>query len=129
MTVSTTFAPAELASDSRSSSSESCKSHFETPSFSRPIRSARSCVFCGRVSIICGRKLLREATAVSGEVVAAGADRGGSDVASFGSAGDNDPGYSFLRMRSIIPLGEPGNPSALRILPEQDSCFVVSEKR
>ncbi len=51
VTVSTTFAPAELAS-SRSSSSESCKSHFETPSFSKPIRSARSCVFCGRVSII-----------------------------------------------------------------------------
>src|SRR5881409_3131174 len=49
--VSTTFAPAEFAS-SRSSSSESCKSHFETPCFSRPIRSARSCVLCGRVSII-----------------------------------------------------------------------------
>src|SRR5436189_5004766 len=49
--VSTTFAPAELA-NSRSSSSESRKSHFETPFFSKAIRSARSCPFFGRVSII-----------------------------------------------------------------------------
>src|SRR4029077_3944774 len=51
VTVSTTSAPAEFA-NSRNSSSESCNSHFETPSFSRPISSARSRDFCGCVSII-----------------------------------------------------------------------------
>src|ERR1051326_8620856 len=53
VTVSTTSAPAEFAS-SANSSSESCRSHFETPCFSRPIKRARSCVFFGRVSIIPG---------------------------------------------------------------------------
>src|ERR1700751_3377232 len=49
--VSTTSAPAEFA-NSRNSSRESCKSHLETPCFSRPISSARCRDFCGRVSII-----------------------------------------------------------------------------
>ena len=52
------LAPAELAS-SRSSSSESRKSHLETPSLSRPIRSARSWVLIGRVSIIPLREPLK----------------------------------------------------------------------
>src|SRR3989442_13421548 len=55
VTLSTSSAPAEFAS-SRNSSIESRRSHFVTPSFSRPIRRARSCVFFGRVSIIPVRK-------------------------------------------------------------------------